>query len=187
MTDEELSAKIRQKDKSAFTILMERYNRLLWVVVGGVLEKAGTAEDIEDCVSEVYLKLLENPKIYDPKKGGLKSFLVKIGRNLAIDRYRKLTRLEFSDFDAHTDLQDESDLLQFVIDGEDKRQIMDALDHMKEPDREIFVRRYFLNEKVKTISDKMLLQPKFVENRLYQGKMAMKRRLTDWSAIYEQN
>lgn len=70
--------------------------------MGNILEKAGSSEDIEDCISDVYIKLLENQKIYDHKKGSLKSFLVRIGKNLAIDKYRKLTRGKVTAIHEHT-------------------------------------------------------------------------------------
>ena len=56
---------------------------------------------------------------------------------------------------------------------------MDALDTLKEPEREIMIRRYFFNEKVKIISEKMNLQSKEIENKLYQGKLKLKSLLTN--------
>ena len=64
MTDEEIERRIRQGDISVFDYIMDRYNKLLWAVIGNILERVGAAEDIEDCISDVYVKLLEYPKIY---------------------------------------------------------------------------------------------------------------------------
>lgn len=173
MTDEEIAKKLRQKDKDIFNYIMEHYNKLLWVVVGNILEKAGSSEDIEDCISDVYIKLLENPKLYNPKKGSLKSFLAKVGKNLAIDRYRKLTKNNltslYENFIFHND-----DLLKNILKKENIKKILEILDSMKEPDKEIIIRRYFYNEKVKVISEKMCLQSKEIENKLYQGKLKLR-------------
>lgn len=172
MTDEEIAKRLRQKDMDIFDYIMENYNKLLWVVVGNILEKVGSSEDIEDCISDVYIKLLENPKIYDHKKGSLKSFLVRIGKNLAIDRYRKITRGNMMVF--HEDYSEHDDLLQFILAQENRVKILEALDTLNEPDREIIIRRYYYNEKVKVISEKMDLPSKKVENKLYQGKLKLK-------------
>lgn len=173
MTDEEIAKKLRQKDKDIFNYIMEHYNKLLWVVVGNILEKAGSSEDIEDCISDVYIKLLENPKLYNPKKGSLKSFLVKVGKNLAIDRYRKLTKNNltslYENFIFYND-----DLLKDILKKENMKKILEILDSMKEPDKEIIIRRYFYNEKVKVISEKMCLQSKEIENKLYRGKLKLR-------------
>lgn len=176
MTDEEIAKRLRQKDVHIFDYIMERYNKLLWVVVGNILEKAGSPEDIEDCISDVYIKLLENPKLYDYKKGSLKSFLVRIGKNLAIDKYRKLTRGNTATIHEHSEEYDnEEDLLRSMLTKESREKILEALNNLKEPDREIIVRRYFYNERVKVISEKMCLQSKEVENKLYQGKLKLKK------------
>ena len=174
MTDEQIAQRLRQKDRDIFDHIMDHYNRLLWVVIGNILGKAGSPEDIEDCIVDVYIKLLENPKIYDPQKGSFKSFLVRVGKNLAIDRYRKLTRdnaaISHEDYEAH----DDGDLLRSLLTKESREIILDALDTLKEPDREIIIRKYFFNEKVKVISEKMNLQSKEIENKLYQGKLKLK-------------
>lgn len=173
MTDEEIAKRLLKKDMDVFDYIMEHYNKLLWVVVGNILGKVGSAEDIEDCISDVYIKLLENPKIYDHKKGSLKSFLVRIAKNLAIDRYRKLTKCNMSEIHENFSTQDDN-LLQSILEKEEREAILEALDNLKEPDREIIIRRYYFNEKVAVISDKMGLPSKKIENKLYQGKLKLK-------------
>ena len=177
MTDGQIAQRLRQNDSSVFDYIMERYNKLLWAVIGNILNKAGTSEDIEDCISDVYIKLLENPKIYSPEKGEFKSFLVKVGKNLAIDRYRKLTKNAFAMAFEYDGVSNTEDMLQLTIRNENREELLAALTCLKEPDREILVRRYFFNEKVKVISKKMRMQSKEIENRLYQGKLKIKKRL----------
>ena len=147
MTDEEIAKRLRQKDMDIFHYIMENYNKLLWVVVGNILEKVGSSEDIEDCISDVYIKLLENPKIYDHRKGSLKSFLVRIGKNLAIDRYRKITKGKKIAKDNmmafQEDYRQHDDLLQLILTQENRIKILEALDTLKEPDKEIIIRRYY--------------------------------------------
>ncbi|MDY0278204.1 MAG: sigma-70 family RNA polymerase sigma factor [Acholeplasma sp.] len=174
MTDEEIAKRLQQKDSEIFDYIMDHYNKLLWVVVGNVLEKVGSSEDIEDCISDIYIKLLENPKIYDYKKGSLKSFLVRVGKNIAIDKYRKLSRGNVKILREHSGVYDDEDLLQSMITKESKEKILEVVDNLKEPDREIIIRRYFYNENVKDISEKMTLPSKKIENTLYQGKLRLK-------------
>ncbi|MDR3238574.1 MAG: sigma-70 family RNA polymerase sigma factor [Clostridiales bacterium] len=174
MTDEEIAKRIRKKDMAAFDTMMEQYNKLLWLVMGNILEKVGTPEDIEDCISDVYLKLLENPKMYNEKKGSLKSFLVRVGKNMAIDRYRKLSRGRIIELPEQVASAGE-DILQSLIQKENAEKVLEAVSALKEPDREIMIRRYFFNEKIKVISEKMFLNTKEIENRLYQGKMKLKK------------
>ena len=175
MTDKEISKKIQKGDMSIFDYLMDNYNKLLWLVVGNILEQAGTAEDIEDCISEVYLKLMENPKAYDHKKGSIKSFLVKTGKNNAIDKYRQLTKSNVFELNDGIFLTQESDVLETVIDTEDKATLLEAINRLNEPSKEVLIRRYFFDEKPKEISKKMQLSVKSVENMLYQSKLKIKK------------
>ena len=178
MTDEEISIKLLKKDLNVFDYIMDNYNKLLWLVIGNILGKAGTPEDVEDCISDVYIKLLENPKLYDYKKGSLKSFLVRVGKNLAIDRYRKLTKNNLIEFNEQINSQEE-DALQSIISKENSKKVLNALNSLKEPDKEIIIRRYFFGEKPKDISEKMLLNVKQIDNKLYQGKIKLKDILKD--------
>lgn len=175
MTDEEIAKRLRQKDMDIFDYIMEHYNKLLWVVIGNILEKVGSSQDIEDCISDTYIKLLEKPKIYNPQKGSFKSFLVRVGKNLAIDRYRKLTRGNVTIIYEDSSVCDDEGPLQSMLTKESRETILEALDHLKEPDKEIIIRRYFFNERPKIISKKMCLPSKKIENTLYQGKLKMKK------------
>lgn len=61
-----------------------------------------------------------------------------------------------------------------MLTKESREKILEALDHLKEPDKEIIIRRYFFNERPKVISEKMSLPSKKIENKLYQGKLKLK-------------
>lgn len=178
MTDEEIAKRLMQKDMDVFDYIMENYNKLLWVVVGNILEKVGTSGDIEDCISDIYIKLLENPKIYNHSKGSFKSFLVRIGKNLAIDRYRKITKSSIGVIHGNLD-GNKDETLDEVLAKENKEKILGALENLDEIEKEIIIRRYYYDERVKVISNKMNLPSKKIENKLYQGKLKLKAILTN--------
>ena len=185
MTDKEISKKILKRDMGVFDYLMDTYNKLLWLVVGNILEKAGTAEDIEDCISDVYLKLIEDPKCYDYKKGSIKSFLVRTGKNKAIDRYRQLAKSNIIELSTEMFSQNkEDDVLESVIYTADKNALLEAINLLKEPGKEILIRRYFFDEKPKEISSKMQLSVKEVENKLYQSKVKIRKHFECEEACY---
>ena len=185
MTDKEISKKILKGDMSVFDYLMDNYNKLLWLVIGNILETVGTAEDIEDCISEVYIKLMENPKGYSYKLGSIKSFLVKTGKNCAIDRYRQLTKSNIIELDVVSFTQSqEEDVLSSVIDTENKTALFEAISLLKEPGKEILIRRYFFDEKPREIARKMQLSVKDVENKLYQSKLKIRQQFEQTEVYY---
>ena len=190
MTDKEIAKRLQKGDTTVFHHLMESYNKLLWLVVGNILEKVGTAEDIEDCISDVYLKLMENPKAYNHKLGSVKSFLVRAAKNRAIDRYRQLSKnnvIELSEAmltGAMIAQSQEDDVLTTIIQTEGKTAILDAINLLGEPGKEILIRRYFFDEKPKEIATKMQLGVKEVENKLYQSKLKLKKQIEHAEVYY---
>ena len=185
MTDKEIAKRLQKGDTTVFHHLMDSYNKLLWLVAGNILEKVGTAEDIEDCISDVYLKLMENPKAYNHKLGSIKSFLVRAGKNRAIDRYRQLVKSNVIDLSEAmlTQSQDE-DVLTSIIHTEGKTALLDAINLLGEPSKEILIRRYFFDEKPKEIAAKMQLGVKEVENKLYQSKLKLKKQIEHAEVYY---
>lgn len=61
------------------------------------------------------------------------------------------------------------------------------VDNFKEPDRSIFILRYFYFEKVKEVASKLNLSEKKVENILYPSKTKLKEKLIKGGIIYEKD
>lgn len=97
-----------------------------------------------------------------------------MGKNLAIDKYRRLTRGNITTIHEYSGVDNHEDPQQSILTKESREEILEALDNMKEPNKEIIIRRYFYNEKVKVIAEKMNLPSKKIENKLYQGKLKLK-------------
>lgn len=55
--------------------------------------------------------------------------------------------------------------------------VNEMVHNLKEPDREIFMRRYFLGERIKAIVIALNLDEKFIENKLYTVKKKLKKGL----------
>ena len=60
-----------------------------------------------------------------------------------------------------------------------------CLEQMKEPDKSVFLYRYFYGYKRKDIADKLSLSIKQVENILYRGKEKLRKDLLERRAFYE--
>ncbi len=171
--DKELIALIRSGDREAFMTLMETYNRLLWVVAGGVLGGVGTREDIEECVSDAYISLWKNPNAYDSSKGSLKTFLAVLTKRRALDKYRRLAKDNAVELSEAIEAPD--DLIEYIAAHELYRELYEAINLLREPDKEILIRRYFFDEKPSGIARRTSLPVKEVENRLYQSKLKLRK------------
>lgn len=84
-TDEELIADLGRGDAEALGLLYDRYRRLAMAVAYRILEDATAAED---CLQDAFLQVWRNHTAYHPERGSVKSWLLTIVRNAAIDRHR---------------------------------------------------------------------------------------------------
>ena len=169
--DREIIEKLKNGDGQAISDIMARYERLLWKIVNAVLGSSGSIEDAEECVADVFIELWKEPDRFDPEKGSLKTWLSMRARSLAVDRYRKIKRLEHDTFDS---LEFEGpDPESEVIRSEELRILNDALGKLSDIDREIIERRYLDEQTPKEISLALGIDVKKVRNILFRAKQKL--------------
>lgn len=156
------------------TDMIETYSKLLWVVAGGIIGSIGTPQDIEECISDVFVHVWKNPKLYNPKKGSYKTFLCVIARSKALDTYRRLSKNKITELTEAVNASDD-DLLDYIVEKEMHAELYTAIGTLPEPNKEILIRRFFLGEKPRHIAEKTHVPLKEVENRLYQSKLKLRK------------
>ena len=110
----------------------------------------------------------------------MKSYLCGIARHVAIDRLRQLGRTDWlqlpQDENALGVWADPADELAAA----DRQQLVQqCVDALPQPDRDIFILRYYFGERVNAIASRLGLEAKAVENRLYQGRLRLKKALVE--------
>ena len=178
MRDNELIQKIINGEQEAFGYMIDTYSKLLWVVVGGILNNIGTVQDIEECISDVFVEVWRKPKAFNKQKGTLKNFLAVMAKSKALDRYRVLSQKKIVEINEAIKSSDD-DLLDYVIDKEMYGALYEAIDSLAEPNKEIIIRRYFFEEKPAYIAERTDIPVKEVENRLYQSKLKLRTILSE--------
>lgn len=127
-------------------------------------------QDLEEAVADTFIKLWQNSKNFRPKDGkSLKSYLYAIARNTSIDVLRKKQKtlpIPLEEITITAPVNIENDFIQKNMEDT----LHQVLADMKEPDRTIFILRYFYCEPIKNIAVKMNCSTKKVENILFRGK-----------------
>ena len=173
MKQDDLVKKLKKRDEKTFAAIIEANSRLLWTVASKYLAKSSgcSAEDIEECVSDVFYELWMYPERYNPSKGSLKSYLCAIAKNKAISTFRKKTKqnlILLEDY-QQVDIASEDNMPEDT----DYETLYSAIKTLPEPTREILIRRYYHDEKPAEIAEKIGLPKKEIENRLHRGKQAL--------------
>lgn len=154
-------------------IIIKQYSKLLYVVALSVLGRTAKKEDVEELVSDVFLRYWRHQNRYDPQKGSLKNYLVLLTKSMSINQLRKSSRnfLPLTDFpleDLQAEAKRESDVWDMFF---------EALMLLDEPTREICLERYFYELKPKVIAQNLDLSVKEVKNRLYIGKKKIRKEM----------
>lgn len=162
--------------------LIKGYRGLVGAIIGRILNAYPL--DVEECIADTFVAVWRHSKKLDRNKGTLKGFIACTARNIAIDRYRKLSKEKAVSIKELELLSNEniSDILEQKYDVKTMQALIAG---MKEPDREIFIRKFFLIQSNKEIVETMGLNEKQVKNRLYQGKLRLKIALKERDIQYD--
>jgi RNA polymerase sigma-70 factor (ECF subfamily) len=70
----------------------EKYNPQIRAVVTRILNNAGQSQDIDDCVSVVFLEIMERLRQYNETRGSMAAFVAIIARSAALNYCRSNKR-----------------------------------------------------------------------------------------------
>jgi RNA polymerase sigma-70 factor (ECF subfamily) len=182
--DRQIRAGLLSKDEKTLELLIEKYHKLLWLIAESTLRGMGQSEDVEECVSDVYIRLWRKPEAFDPDRGTIKTYLSVMTKSMALNRYKIIARYHETKNDITEDAYDE-DVSEILCLEERSGELLEAIRGLKEPDSEIFIRRYIFGEKAATVASRLGMDTKDIENRLYRGKKKLRSVLSKGGAQYE--
>lgn len=83
--NDELVRSLKSGDQAALAELYDRYSSVLFGALLKIVKKQETAEDL---LQELFVKVWKNISSYDSAQGSLYTWMIRIARNLAIDKTR---------------------------------------------------------------------------------------------------
>ena len=156
-----------QRSERAVYLTHQRYGGLCTRVAQNIL---GNPADAEECVNDAYLKVWES--IPPARPASLQAFLLRITRNLALDRFRAKGRKK-RDEGVTVMLSELGD----CIPAPEETDATELLGHIKaflaeadETDRRLFVGRYFHAYEVQLMAEAYGLTPNAASLRLHKTR-----------------
>ena len=160
---------------------MARYGAPVKTICAAILGPEDRQE-VEEAVADSFVALWKGLDRYDPERP-LSAWLYGIARRTALGRRRTLGRgapLQ----QLPEELEEEDlDLTDQTAAKENARLLRQAVEALPPPDREIFIRRYYLDQQVNDIAARLGLPPKTVENKLCRGRQRLRRELLERGVI----
>ena len=92
MDEKELLRRIRKGNTDALQQIIDGYSGYVYAIVKNIIQPPLQPEDIEEVVSDVFLRLWEKAETVDADR--LRSWLAAVTRNRAKDKLRALLHIE---------------------------------------------------------------------------------------------
>lgn len=121
--DEGLMTLIQKGDHEAFTLLVKRYTRMFYAAAYRMCSDQDMAEDI---VQDAFLKLWNNPDLWDSARGAkFSTWFYRVVTNQAIDTMRKIKNTKGSDVLER--MSDDRDSQHDVLEDAEEQAIMEEV------------------------------------------------------------
>jgi len=180
MNDQELLELLKKNPDQAVRMMLELYGGAVLTICENFLYDCGK-EDVEEAVFDTFTNFWKKSKDFVlNEKFTVKSYIYAIARNVSRDKRRKLKRQDiYSIEELSLDLPGTFSTEQKVEQKEMEAILHTCLEKMKEPDKSVFLYRYFYGFKIGDISKLLNLPAKKVENILYHGKNRLRKDLQE--------
>lgn len=178
MEEQKLLDLLQKRPEKALEQIMKQYMGLCYTIVKNRLADF-SQQEIEECVSDVFVDIFNGREHISLEKGSLKTYICVIARRKAGQRYKNLVENqslslteEFSTFkNEYEQMENRSLLLQCIAE-------------LGEPDSHIFMMKYYFGYSTKMIAEKFQLKENTVDKKVQRGLQKLKKAL-EGGAYYE--
>lgn len=164
---------LKKQKIDALESFSKKYSNLIYKVAYGVLN---SNELSLECLNDVLLKIWDNAKYFDRPSDNLPNWVMAITKYSAIDILRR--EVKHSNkvslaFAVDSSYDDSLDKLHEIM------EIKNKINKMDEPDKSIFIRRFFNDESTKKISKDLGVSEKFINLRVFRGRKRLLKELKE--------
>ncbi|MCL1823058.1 MAG: sigma-70 family RNA polymerase sigma factor [Oscillospiraceae bacterium] len=184
MNDKQLVKLLRSNPAEGLGEIINTYSGLLTAVVMRILKNP---QEAEECVADVFIGLWKNSENIK-KSESLKGYLLCIARNNAVNRYHKLKKQSGISIEntENFEIIADDDVELLVIKKEFMGELQKLILKMPEPNKEIFMRKYFLFEPVRDIAEKLNLSEVQVKDRLYRSRKQIQKNFKERGITFDE-
>lgn len=202
MEEDRILSLLESDPEAGLSLAMDAYgDSVKWIAVN--LLGRERREDVEECVAETFVRLWQSRQRFSRDAGqragqsagqragqsagqsgggqrqpSLRSYTCGIARHVALDMLRRRPSVEISSIDE-VEVSVELDFVEEIAESINSQILQEAIEGLTPPDREIFLLRYWLGLRISEIANRLSLSEKQVENKLYRGRLALRRELME--------
>jgi RNA polymerase sigma-70 factor (ECF subfamily) len=169
LADEDLMARVKDGDAQAFEVVFDRHADAAFSLAYRMCGRRGTAEDV---VQEAFLSLWRSGARYDRSRGSVRSWVLGVVHNRAIDLFRREvvhSGRDVSDEGLAERMASSTDTETEVERREDAEQVRSALAQLPADQRQVIELAYFGGFTHSQIADILKLPAGTVKGRMRLG------------------
>lgn len=163
--------RLKKQREDALEYIIEQYSPIVHAISCKILST--TSKDaVDECMNDVFLTVWQHANQFKGDPDDFRKWIAMITKYKAIDRYRQLEKQrarEQGDELLH-ERPDYEDVQKQLLLKEDKNELLLAISSLQHVDRDIFLKKYYLNLSTSEIAASLNLSVSAIENRLYRGK-----------------
>lgn len=177
MEEKKLLELLQKRPNEGMETVMGRYMGLCYTIVRGRLSDF-PQEDIEECVSDVFLEIYRQRERIDPQKGGFRAFLAIVANRKAIDRYNAAIKR------GTLPLEGEPREKEKGFSFEEREALLQAIRTLGDPDEKILIWKFYFGYPTKEIAKILELKENTVDQKVRRGLEKLRKTL-EGGGFYE--
>lgn len=201
LTDAAVAEGLRRRDHASLEAIINRYSREIFYLIRLFLGSVGTTQDVEECVSDLFVSVWQDYEAFDASRGSFRTWLSMRAKYLALDRRRQLLRkhtatVTVSALEAELEpndrpgdsisrldrqrLQDSwtEDSLESLIERREQHELLrDALIKLPDLDRQLVYMRYFKLVSTDEMAAQTGLSKHAIDTRIWRARKQLKEAL----------
>lgn len=174
--------RLKKRDDDAFDYLITAYSKLLWAV--GARSGVHNNMDLEEIISDVFLRFWQHPEKFNPEKGSLKTYLCIMTKSMTRNKWQKVQKFKQEPL---TEINE--DAQQLISDELDEKEAWQELYNLiltfDEPTRQLLFWRIFCDLSPLEIAERTKLTSKEIDNYLYRGRKKLRHLVNENSFFRE--
>ena len=170
---QEIITLLQQKDQTGMQLFLQHYTPFMRYIIRPILPNEA---DIEDCLSEISLKVWDKIDGFDPDRGSFAAWLTALTRNTAINRARQLARRQHEPLTEDT-VSDKPSPEELLLQRERQEMLKSALLSLNAKEQILFYRKYYYLQSTAQIAAELGSTERAVEGKLYRLRKKLQKLL----------
>lgn len=170
---------LNKRNEKALDYVIDTYGGLIKAIVNKHLYNLKGYHD--ECINDILLAIWNGIDKFDSEKGDFKNWLAAVSKYKCIAYQRKYLNLNLMYEELESvEFKTEDNIEKAIEEKELKSAIDSLLNTLTQKDKELFIRYYINEEKIRDIAEDTNMKEAVIYNRISRGKKKIKTIFGNW-------